>query len=113
MCLVFSVQKSMFSHGSFTFMFSPTCMPEKIQENLPAAGAIGLCSSLHLKSPVNTCCHSFYSKTTFSELQSYIFKKEMEQNRSNTNRITLKRLAQKDFPLEFALFADSDCKSLP
>jgi len=44
-------------------------MAEKIQENLPAAGAVGLCSSLHIKSLGNTCCHSFYSKIAFSELR--------------------------------------------
>lgn len=46
-------------------------MAEKIQENLPAAGAVGLCSSSDIESPGNTCV--FYYKITFLELQPYMF----------------------------------------
>lgn len=53
-----SMQKTMFSLDSFTFMFSPTCRAKKFLVNLPTARAVSLWSSLQTESPRNTCCHS-------------------------------------------------------
>lgn len=92
------------------YVFLLPLMAEIKQENLPAAGVAGLCSSSHIKSPGNTCV--FHYKITYLELLPYMFKKKKLSNTEitlNLKRITLKRLAQSGFLLEFALFAVSDC----